>query len=228
MSTHGGSAGAQAESAAEAPVPAPRRTLNSLKWAVLIPVVGVAAGFLTRFPYGGLWIGVVILLGAAAAAAIVAGNSWHRAGAATLAGFSAIALPLFAGPGMYELYMKQVGERVHAAVADTGERRGVKRSTTLSVCRVVDTTGAVKDLSEQQNCHGQFKPGQLIVLFKDPLGVLDPWAEALPGDRSVDPLTLQITAGLFLVTGSSLFYAGQRRRSDGDLVARELRKVRRL
>ncbi|MBC9726110.1 hypothetical protein [Streptomyces sp. TRM68367] len=150
----------------------------------------------------------------AAAAAIVAGGSWHRAGAATVGAFAVLALPFFAGPAFCETYIKQFGERVHGVVADTGERRGVKRSKVLSVCRVVDTSGAVQDLSEQQNCHGQFKAGQHIILFKDPVGGLDPWVEGLPGERDLDVLALQITAGLLLVSGSALFYARQRRRSE--------------
>lgn len=89
----------------------------------------------------------------------------------------------------------------------------MKRSTVLAVCRVVDTSGTVRDLSQQQNCYGQFKVGQEVVLFEDPQGALDPWIEALPGARAPDALGLGITAGLFLTAGSALFYAGQRRRS---------------
>ncbi|WP_371660423.1 hypothetical protein [Streptomyces sp. NBC_00280] len=189
-----------------------RRALNTLKWALLIPVTGVAAGVLGQYPYG-MWAGVVVALGAAAAAAVVAGGVWHRAGAATLASVAALALPFFAGPAFYETYIKQFGERVPAVVTDTGERQGVKRSTVLAVCRVVDTSGTVRDLSQQQNCYGQFKVGQEVVLFEDPQGALDPWIEALPGARAPDALGLGITAGLFLTAGSALFYAGQRRRS---------------
>ncbi|MEU4892960.1 hypothetical protein AB0B12_17290 [Streptomyces sp. NPDC044780] len=188
----------------------PGHTPNSLKWAVLIPVVATAAGFLAQYPYGMLWLGVLIVLGAAAAAAIVAGGLWHRAGAATLAAFATMALALFAGPALYELYVKQVGDRVDALVADTGTHTNHK-GTELDVCRVVDTSGTVRDLSEQQNCQGQFRPEQHVVLFVDPLGALDPWVEAT-GERTVDGVGLGITAGLFAVTGSALFYAGQRRR----------------
>ncbi|MFI1356780.1 hypothetical protein ACH4TV_24845 [Streptomyces sp. NPDC020898] len=186
--------------------------LNTLKWALLIPVTGVAAGVLGQYSYG-MWAGVVVTLAVAATAAVVAGGVWHRAGAATLASVAALALPFFAGPAFYETYIKQLGERVHAVVADTGERRGVKRSTQLAVCRVVDTTGTARDLSQQQNCYGQFEVGQEVVLFRDPQGALGPWIEARPGARTPDVLGLGITAGLFLTAGSALFYAGQRRRS---------------
>jgi hypothetical protein len=117
-------------------------------WAVLIPTVGTAAGLLAQYPYGMLWVGSVIVLGTAGAAAIVAGAVWNRAGAATLASIAVLALPFFAGPALYELYVKQVGERVDALVADTGERPNAK-GTELGVCRVVDTSGEVQDLSEQ-------------------------------------------------------------------------------
>ena len=218
---------AQAMPAVEAAAAAPRRTLNSLMWALLVPVVGVAAGAVGQYPYG-TWVGVILTMGVAATAAIVAGGNWHRAGAATLASVAALVLPFFAGPAFYETYMKQFGDRVHAVVADTGVRQGVKKSTELSVCRVVDTSGAVSDLSEQQNCYGQFKSGQHVVLFKDPLGALDPWIEALPGDRTFDALTLEITAGLFVVTGAALFYAGQRRRTETGLQVERQVKSRRF
>ncbi|MFF3874610.1 hypothetical protein [Streptomyces sp. NPDC001978] len=45
-------------------------------------------------------------------------------------------------------------------------------------------------------------------LFKDPLGALDPWIEDPSVGRSPDVVTLEITAGLFLVTGGSHFRTG--------------------
>ncbi|MER5917684.1 hypothetical protein ABT124_47145 [Streptomyces sp. NPDC001982] len=207
----------QPEALQLAPVPGassavPRHTLNSLKWALLVPVVGVVGGALGQYPYG-MWAGVPVMLAAAAAAAVVAGGAWHRAGAATIASFAALALPFFAGPAYYETYVKEFGDRVHAVVTDTGERQGVKRTTKLAECRVVDESGTVQDLSEQQNCDGQFTRGEHVVLYKDPLGALDPWMDNVSGDRSPDAVTLGTTAGLFLVTGGALFYAGQRRRT---------------
>ncbi|MBO0654348.1 hypothetical protein J1792_16665 [Streptomyces triculaminicus] len=215
-----GASGNTAEATLEAAASAPRRTLNSLLWAVLIPVVSTAAGFLAQYPYG-LWAGVVIALGATAAAAIVAGGMWNRAGAATLASFATLALALFGGPTLYETYVKTFGERVDALVADTGQRVNAK-GTKLDVCRVVDTTGRAQDVSEQQNCHGQFKPEQHVILFNDPLGGLDPWVEAT-GDRTLDPVGPACTGGLFALTGGALFYAGQRRRTDRDMALRQRR-----
>ncbi|MDJ0380377.1 hypothetical protein [Streptomyces sp. G-G2] len=182
---------------------------------MLIPLAATAAGFLAQYPYGMLWAGVVLALGAAAAAAIVAGGIWNRAGAATIASVAALALALFAGPTLYELYVKQFGERVDALVADTGKRVNAK-GTELAVCRLVDTSGRVQDVSEQQNCHGQFTPQQHVVLFSDPLGGLDPWVEAT-ADPALDGVGSGITGALFGLTGAALFSAGQRRRSDQEV-----------
>ncbi|SNX63217.1 hypothetical protein SAMN06272735_5019 [Streptomyces sp. TLI_55] len=193
--------------------PTPPPTRNSLKWALLLPLLAVLAGVVTQYPYGGLWIGVIFICGLAATAAILAGGVWHRAGAAVLATAAVFALSLFAGPAFYETYLKQAGEKTVGAVVDTGEKRGLKRGTVLDVCRVVATSGKVWDLSADQNCHGQFEAGQLVVVFEDPLGVLDPWVEARPGERKLDALSLGLTGGLFLVTGGVLFCAGQRRRA---------------
>ncbi|MFJ3235158.1 hypothetical protein [Streptomyces sp. NPDC086787] len=79
-----------------------RRTLNSPVWALLTPAIGGLAGVIAHYPYG-MWIGVVITLIVAAAAAIIVGGIWRRTGAATLATLCVLALPLFAGPTFYEL-----------------------------------------------------------------------------------------------------------------------------
>ncbi|MEU6480711.1 hypothetical protein ABZ858_28300 [Streptomyces sp. NPDC047017] len=191
-----------------------RPTGSSLVWAVGLPVAGVLAGVVAQYPYG-MWVGVVLGLAVAATTAVVAGGVWHRAWAATFASFAVLALPFFAGPAFYATYAQQAGERVPAVITGTGERQGVKKSAKLSVCRVVEASGAVREVSEQSNCQGQFAAGERVVLFEDPLGALDPWIEAEPGERGVDTVGLGVTAGLFLVAGSALFCAGQRRRSVG-------------
>ncbi|QKV93752.1 hypothetical protein HUT19_19970 [Streptomyces sp. NA02950] len=155
-------------------------------------------------------------------APIVAGGVWNRAGAATLAAVTTFALGLFAGPTLYETYVKQYGEKSDALVADTA-KYSTRRNNERNVCRVVDTSGKVQDLSEQQNCQGQFKPRQHIILYKDPLGVLEPWAEATD-DRSFDAVDLSATGGLFTATAAALFYAGTRRRSDQEMDAKKLRE----
>jgi hypothetical protein len=195
--------------------------LNSLLWALAIPLVAVLGAVLAQFLWE--WLGIVIVVIAGFTAPIVAGGAWNRAGAATLVAVTTFALGLFAGPTLSETYVKQYGEKVDAFVADTAKYETGRRHSERNVCRVVDTSGEVRDLAEQQNCHGQFKPRQHIVLYKDPLGVLEPWAEATD-DRGFDAVSLGATGGLFTATAGALFYAGTRRRSDQEMNARKLRK----
>ncbi|MGW1871501.1 hypothetical protein ACWCPS_39035 [Streptomyces mauvecolor] len=178
------------------------RTLNTLCWALGIPVVAAAAGFLTQYPYRGLWAGVVVVLAVVAAAAVMAGGVWNRAGAATLASAVVLALPMFAGPTLYEVYAKRLGTPVDAVVLDTGQDRNSK-GTALDTCSVADTSGERSTLSERQNCHGQFAVGAHVVLFKDPAGLLDPWVQETRS-RSVDTVSLPISAGLFATAAATL------------------------
>ncbi|MFI7276597.1 hypothetical protein [Streptomyces sp. NPDC049879] len=188
-----------------APVPGGPRVLDSLLWAGAIPLAAVVGAVLAQLAWP--WAGVAVVVVAGFTAPVVAGMAWNRAGAATLAAVTTFALGLFAGPGLYETYAKGFGERADALVADTTGGDGERH-----VCRVVDTSGAVHDLSEQQNCGGQFAPGQRIVLYTDPLGVLRPWAEAADG-RGPDAVGLSVTGGLFALTAATLFSAGARRRT---------------
>ncbi|MEU1340178.1 hypothetical protein [Streptomyces sp. NPDC005827] len=206
----------------DAAAPRPTRTLNSSLWALAIPLVAVTGAVLAQFPWS--WIGIVVVVLAGFAAPAVAGGFWNRAGAATFAAVTTFALGLFAGPSLFETYVKQVGEKTDALVADTATYKNARNSE-RTVCRVVDTSGKVQDLTEQQNCQGQFKRGQHIVLYKDPLDVLEPWAEATD-DRTVDVVGLYATAGLFTATTATLFYAGTRRRSDREMDMRKLRGSR--
>ncbi|MEU3842790.1 hypothetical protein AB0E88_22490 [Streptomyces sp. NPDC028635] len=168
------------------------------------------------------WLGVVLVLAAAATAAIVAGGVWNRAGAALLATATTMALGLFAGPTLHETYVKQFGDKVDALVVDTAKHVN-RKGTELWTCRVVDTSGTVQDLEDLQNCDGQYRRKQHVVLFTDPLGGLKPWIEATD-DRSLDTLSLSATGGLFAVTTVTLFYAGMRRRSDAEMGAKKRRK----
>lgn len=198
------------------------RTRNSLLWALLLPTAATAAGFLAQFPYGGLYVGVTLVLAAAATGAIVAGSHWHRSGAATIVGFGVMALGLFAGPALYESYAKLLGERVGAVVvlATGGDASG---KGSQDFCHVIDDEGEVSKLGNQQNCYGDFAEEQRVVLYKDPLGALSPWIEA-KDDRSVSPLGLAVTGGLFLLVGGTLFTAGLRRRSDQDVLEQHRRR----
>lgn len=199
-----------------------RTVRNSLFWALLVPATATVAGFLAQFPYGGLWVGVILMLAAAAVGAIVAGSNWNRSGAATIVGFGVMALGLFAGPNLYEAYAKLLGERVGAVVVlATGGSDSGKGSQ--DYCHVIDDEGEVSKLGNQQNCYGDFAEEQRVVLYKDPLGVLSPWIEA-KDDRSLTPLGSAITGGLFLLVGGTLFTAGLRRRSDQDVAEQHLRR----
>ncbi|MFE1950418.1 hypothetical protein ACFW9D_08120 [Streptomyces sp. NPDC059524] len=171
-----------------------------------------------------LYVGALLVCAVLAAAAILLGGVWHRAGAAVLVCGALLVLPLFAGSALYEVYVKTAGERVPAVVLDTGEKRGVKRTTTLSVCRVVDASGKITDLSEQQNCHGQFAPREHVVLHEDPTGLLDPWVEPATGAGTVDGLNLGIAAALFAAAGLGTYSAGVRRR--GEKAARPVGRYR--
>ncbi|MFG3202185.1 hypothetical protein [Streptomyces sp. NPDC048192] len=197
-----------------------RRVPGSLAWAVLLPLATVLSALVGVYLW--MWLGVVLMLAASATVAIVAGGVWNRAGAALLATATTMALGLFAGPTLHEAYVKQFGERVDALVVDTAKHVNGK-GTELWVCRVVDTTGTVQDLADVQNCHGQFRRKQQVILFKDPLGGLKPWIEATD-DRGLDTLSLSATGGLFAVTTATLLHAGTRRRSDADMDARKRRK----
>ncbi|WP_328926193.1 hypothetical protein OG429_17220 [Streptomyces sp. NBC_00190] len=201
--------------------PGPARTRNSLLWAALIPVTATFGGFLAQYPYGLLWLGVLLVLAAAGTGAAVAGTGWNRAGVATVVGFGTMALGVFAGPSLYEAYAMRLGERVDAVVIETGERTNFKGDA-RSFCRVADPSGTVRELGQQQNCYGEFTRGQHVVLFEDPLGLLDPRVEAT-GDRTLDPLGPGISGGLFLLVGASMFSGGMRRRSDRDILERQRR-----
>ncbi|MGW5124832.1 hypothetical protein ACWEQ7_12390 [Streptomyces sp. NPDC004069] len=195
--------------------------MTSLLWALAIPLAAVVGAVLAQLPWQ--WFGIAVVVIAGFTAPIVAGAAWNRAGAATLAAVTTFALGLFAGPTLFETYVKRYGEKADVLVTDTATYRNAGRNSERDVCRIVDTTGKVQDLTEQQNCHGQFKPGQHIILYKDPLGIFRPWAEARD-DRGSDTVSLGTTGALFTATAAALFYAGTRRRSGREMDARKLRK----
>ncbi|WP_327414545.1 hypothetical protein [Streptomyces sp. NBC_01233] len=199
-----------------------RRARNSLFWAALIAGGGTLGGFISQFPYGLLYVGVLIVLAAAGLGAAVAGSNWNRAGAAAIVGFGTMALGLFAGSNLNESYLKVLGERVDAVVVEAREYANSKGDARF-YCRVVDTSGESHELDAIQNCYAEVAPGGHVVLFEDRLGGLDPWMETT-GSRALDPLGLGITGGLFLLIGGTMFTAGQRRRSDEDVHQKHLRK----
>ncbi|MEU0805402.1 hypothetical protein [Streptomyces sp. NPDC005970] len=199
---------ATGKKAAGAPPSTARRLVTSLVWAVSVPLMFTVAAWLAQYPSVGIYAGVVLALGTFAVAATVAGGIWHRAGAAALVSCAGFALTLFAGPGLYELYMKTFGEKVPAVVIKVEDRDEQQH------CTVKETGGkrAVHEISQQQNCFDHIKRLQRVVLREDPMGVLEPRLPDGPDQSGQTALTLGISGGLFVVTGASMFYAGQRRR----------------
>ncbi|NUS87562.1 MAG: hypothetical protein HOY75_33855 [Streptomyces sp.] len=185
-----------------------RRLVNSVLWAVSVPLMFTVAAWLAQVPSVGIYVGVVVALGTFGAAASVAGGIWHRAGAAVLVSCAGFALTLFAGQGLYELYMRTMGEKMPAVVTE------VEYRDEQQYCTVEETAGnrAVYEMSQQQNCFDHIKQHQRVTLRKDPMGVLEPRLPDGPDQEGQTALTLAISGGLFVVTGASMFYAGQRRR----------------
>lgn len=190
--------------------------VRTLPWAVGLPLGAAGAGVLAQYPHG-LVVGVVLGLAVAATAPSLAGAAWRRSGAATIAVIAALALPFFAGPAVYEVYIKNAGDQVDARVTHADEVPN-GQGTELSVCHVTDGAGKEWRLSQRQNCFGQLEPGQRVVLYTDPVGGLAPWVET-GRDAATEPTAPAITVGLFLVLGGSLLYAGARRRTDAEVAA---------
>ncbi|GAA4316189.1 hypothetical protein GCM10023086_38410 [Streptomyces venetus] len=192
------------------PVPSGgRKAVSSALWAVLVPALLLLGSVLAQWA---TWLGVVVALATIAVAACVVGGSWHRAGAATLVSFGGFALMLFAGPAAYEGYMKAVGEPVDAVVtrvADRDQRRGPDMFCTL---RELGGDRKTYEVSQQENCFGQARPGDRVEILKDPLGLLDPRLPDSPDQRNTTEITLAVSAALTLLVAAGTFYAGQRRR----------------
>lgn len=182
------------------------RARNSLFWAALIAGSGTLGGFISQFPYGMLYVGVLIALAAAGLGAGVADSNWNRAGAATIMGFGTMALALIAGPSLNESYLKLLGERVDAVVLESREHTNSKGDVRF-YCRVVDTSGETHELDAMQNCYADVERGGQVFLFKDRLGGLDPWIETTDS-RALDPLRLGIAGGLLLPISGTMFTAG--------------------
>ncbi|MCF3962201.1 hypothetical protein [Streptomyces fuscigenes] len=177
----------------------PVRIFNSLMWAVLVPAAAVAAGFLSQYPFGMLYVGIAVTLVVVASTAVIVGLRWGRAVTAALAATCVFALPFFAGPSAYELYAKRLGHVATATVLPGTH------------CSVRDADGTEEPLTPRQNCDGQFAPGQRVVLFRDPFGVLHPWAEATRS-RAVPTRPLVVSGGLFALATVLILAAGVRRR----------------
>ncbi|MGA5207184.1 hypothetical protein [Streptomyces variegatus] len=186
-----------------------RKAVGSVLWAVLVPALLLLGSAIGQWMTG---LGVVVVLAVIAVAAWVIGGSWHRAGAATLVSFGGFALMLFAGPAVYDGYMRTVGEPVDAVVtqvADRDQRRGPDM-----FCSVRELGGDRRtyEVSQRENCFGQAEPGDRVEIRKDPLGLLDPRLPDGPDQRNTTEITLAVTAGLTVLVAAGTFYGGQRRR----------------
>jgi hypothetical protein len=191
----------------------PRPFWRSLGWALLIPVLCTAGGWLAQYPHGIIMAGIVLVLVTLAVAATLAGGFWHRPGAAVVLSCAGLALTFFAGPGLYELYMKQAGTPVHAVVTKV-EKRDNRHGADLT-CTVMETGGGhtVHRVTEQQNCSTDFTALQAVTLRTDPAGLLKPRLPGGPDDDDDTALALEIAAGLFIVTAAATFAASMRRRT---------------
>lgn len=213
---------AEDDVALDADTAAPSPVRNTLKWLAILVGSATAAAFLIHFPYGIRWVGIFFGLGVAGTAAGLAGTFWNRAGAATVAGFAFLFLPLVASPLLHEVYLKQVGDRYDALVVDTGTERSIKGDA-IPVCRIVDTRGKVHDLGATENCDGDYRPGKHVVLYEDPVGILDPWLGD-PADLSTGTALIALAGGLYAASAGSVAYAGLRRRTDAQMAARRARR----
>ncbi|MBO8191012.1 hypothetical protein ITI46_04770 [Streptomyces oryzae] len=197
------------ESRQQPPVSGARKSLSSLLWAVVLPASMILGAGIGQWL---LWLGVVLMLAVVASAACLIGGLWHRAGAATLVAFAGFALMLFAGPAVYEVYMKTVGDPVAAVVTEVTDQHN-RRGPDM-FCTVEETGGdhETYEVSQQENCFGQAEKGDRVEIRKDPLGLLDPRLPDGPDQRNTTEITLGVTTGLTALIAAATFYAGQRRR----------------
>lgn len=189
--------------------PGARKTVGSLMWAVLLPgvmILGAGAG------QWATWFGVVVMLAAVGVAACLIGGFWHRAGAATVASFGGFALMLFAGPAVYEVYMKTVGDPVAAVVTEVADRHNRRGPDMFCTVEEIGGDHRKYTVSQQENCFGQAKAGDRVEIRTDPLGLLDPRLPDSPDQQNTTEITVAVAAGLSLLTSAAVFYAGQRRR----------------
>lgn len=186
-----------------------RKVVNSLKWAVAVPVLLLFGAGVAQWV---TLLGVVVVLAVVAVATCLVGGVWHRAGAATLAAVAGFALTLFAGPAVYEGYMRTVGEPADVVVVDVVDLHRKHGADMMCSIRELGGEQRTFEVSQMQNCFGQAKKGDQIVVREDPLGLLDPWLPYGSEDRHTSEITVVTTIGLTLGVGASVFYGGQRRR----------------
>lgn len=196
-----------------------RRPLSSLGWALAVPTAVLLGAALAQYPSGlASYGGILLALGAWAAAAAVTGGIWGRAWPTLLMSLCLLALLLFGGPAYAELYMKRLGEPAPAVVVDTRDHsreggRPLDGDGDL-VCTVMELNDerTVHRVSQQENCWDQFTAGQRITIRKDPLGLLEPRLPDGPGQGDDLGLTVGVAVGAYLLAAAAIVRAGRHRR----------------
>jgi hypothetical protein len=201
--------GVSGVAAEKQPLSKGRLTVNSLKWAVLLPVLMFVAGAVTLWS---LILGVFFSLAVLAVATVLLGSTWGRPWAAVVGALSIGGVMLFAGQATYDLYLAGLGEPVSAVVVqvvDEDNRRGNDL-----VCTVAELGGEHKthELTQRENCWEQYKAGDQVEILKDPLGIVEPRLPDTHEQQNDHRISYQITIGLTLLTALTVFVAGRRRK----------------
>ncbi|RFU85124.1 hypothetical protein DY218_18795 [Streptomyces triticagri] len=213
MGEHREPPGDDADGAGEVP-PMGRYLARALPLPV-IAVLGSAVGLCLDD-----WVGLVFAVGttlvAAVLAAVTAFGVRNRLGLAAAAAAAVLAIGYHTGPTLHDTYAKKFGEVTRAAVVDV-ERTHTSKGGDHHVCFVSEVIGdearpddryapGVRRLDEENNCRGQFRLGQDVVLFEDPRGRLAPWL-AGSDDRGLDTGRIAWDALLFVIAVGALFHA---------------------
>ncbi|MER7968380.1 hypothetical protein ABTX35_05075 [Streptomyces sp. NPDC096080] len=192
----------------ERPDPRPRRTRGSLLWAVGLTAAMVVGAGIAQWV---TWLGAVLSLASVAVTACLVGGVWHRAGAAAVASVTGSGLVLFAGPALYEVYMRSAGEPVPAVVTSVAERPGAGRCA----LRELDGGHRAYEVAQQGNCFGRARAGDRVEIRVDPLGLLEPRLPDATDQPSTTDATAAVAACLALTTAAAVLHGGRRRRADG-------------
>ncbi|MFE0445876.1 hypothetical protein ACG2OD_21055 [Streptomyces sp. PDY-4] len=189
--------------------PARATALTSVLWALALPAALLLGAAVTQWS---TWLGVVLVMATVACAGCLVGFAWKRAGAATLVCFGGFALTLFAGPAVYDGYMRTVGEPVDAVVTRVVDRDARRGPDMFCTVRELGGERRTYEVSQRENCWGQARPGDRVVLREDPLGLLEPRLPDGPDQGNTPEITLASTAGLTLLVTAGVLYGGLRRR----------------
>jgi hypothetical protein len=207
-----------------------RRFVNSLAWALIVPVVIVLVALVTQFGTWGLVAGVILALVVLGGVAVIVGTRWNRAGAATTACVLGFGTMMFAGPTAYELYMGGFGEPTPALVRDFQKPDEHGGSDDSNRCVVAESPGGrTVVLDQRQNCFGRIRDGQRVTIFKDPLGALPPRLQDQPAGGAAETGSTAVSGAIALallaLTGGAVLYGGLRRRESVPLRPHEVGRL---